>query len=40
MTYTVTLEWKANKLTNGTIYVGAGGAPTYSPTRLTAQSMG
>jgi len=39
MTYTVTLEWKANKATSGTIYVGAGG-PTYSPTRLTVQSLG
>jgi len=39
-TYTVTLEWKANKNTAGTIYAAAGGGPTYSPTRLTAQSMG
>ena len=38
-TYTITLEWKANKSTGGTIYAAAGGGP-YSPTRLTAQSMG
>jgi streptogramin lyase len=40
MTYTITLEWKANKVTGGTIYAAAGGGPIYSPTRLTAQSMG
>jgi hypothetical protein len=40
MAYTVTLYWKGNKATNGTIYVGAGGAPIYSPTRLTVQSLG
>jgi hypothetical protein len=36
-TYTITLEWKANKPTSGTIYAAAGGAGNYSPTRLTAQ---
>jgi hypothetical protein len=38
-TYTITLEWKANKATGGTIYAAAGGgpAPNYSPTRITAQ---
>jgi hypothetical protein len=37
VTYTITLEWKANKATSGTIYAAAGGAGNYSPTRLTAQ---
>lgn len=32
MTYTVTLEWKANKATSGAIYGAAGGGPVYSPT--------
>ncbi len=38
-TYTITLEWKANKATGGTIYAAAGGgpAPNSSPTRITAQ---
>jgi hypothetical protein len=39
VTYTVTLEWKANKATTGVIYAGAGGAGNYSPTRLTAQLL-
>ncbi len=39
MTYTMTLEWKANKATGGTIYASAGNGP-YSPTRLTVQPMG
>ena len=37
--YTITLEWKANKPTSGTIYAAAGGAGNYSPTRLTAQLL-
>ena len=37
VTYTITLEWKANKSTGGVIYAAAGGAGNYSPTRLTAQ---
>ena len=39
-TYTLTLEWKANKATSGTIFAAAGGGPVYSPTRLTAQLLG
>jgi hypothetical protein len=38
VTYTITLEWKANKSTNGVIYTGAGNGP-YSPTRITAQLL-
>ena len=38
-TYTITLEWKANKATSGTIYAAAGGGPIYSPTRITAQLL-
>jgi hypothetical protein len=40
-TYTITLEWKANRATSGTIYVaaGSGPAPNYSPTRITAQLL-
>ncbi len=34
-TYTVKLQWKANHATSGTIRIGAGLGPTYSPTRLT-----
>src|SRR3984893_8387490 len=37
-TYTVTLVWKANHLTNGTIYAGAGLGPLFSSTSLTAQT--
>jgi hypothetical protein len=36
VTYTITLEWKANKSTGGVIYAAAGNGP-YSPTRITAQ---
>ena len=38
-TYTITLEWKANHATTGTIYVAAGAGPAgnFSPTRITAQ---
>ena len=39
-TYTILLEWKANKATGGTIYAAAGGGPAFSPTRVTAQLMG
>jgi hypothetical protein len=39
-TYTITLEWKANKATTGAIYAGAGGAGNYSPSRITAQLLG
>jgi hypothetical protein len=41
VTYTVTLQWKANKASTGTIYAaaGAGPAPNYSPTRITAQVL-
>ena len=41
VTYTITLEWKANKATSGTIYAaaGSGPAPNYSPTRVTAQIL-
>jgi hypothetical protein len=41
-TYTITLEWKANKATTGTIWAAAGNgsAPNfYSPTRITAQVL-
>jgi len=38
-TYTITLEWKANKATSGTIYAAAGAGPAYSPTRITAQLL-
>ncbi len=38
-TYTITLEWKANKATSGTIYAAAGGGPVFSPTRITAQLL-
>jgi hypothetical protein len=37
VTYTITLEWKANKSTGGVIYAAAGSTGNYSPTRLTAQ---
>jgi hypothetical protein len=36
-TYTVTLVWKANRNTTGTIYAGAGIGPLFSPTRITAE---
>jgi len=36
--YTITLEWKANLATGGTIYAAAGSGP-YSPTRITAQLL-
>jgi hypothetical protein len=36
VSYTITLEWKANKSTGGVIYAAAGNGP-YSPTRVTAQ---
>jgi hypothetical protein len=41
ISYTITLEWKANRATNGTIYAaaGSGPAPNYSPTRITAQLL-
>jgi hypothetical protein len=39
VTYTITLEWKANIATSGVIYAAAGGAGNYSPTRITAQLM-
>jgi hypothetical protein len=40
VSYTITLEWKANIATTyGVIYAGAGGAGNYSPTRITAQLM-
>jgi len=35
-TYTVTLKWKTNHLTSGTIRAGAGLNPNFSPTTLTA----
>jgi hypothetical protein len=35
--YRFSLKWKTNRPAPGvTIYIGAGSAPTYSPTRLTA----
>ena len=37
--YTVTLEWKTNHATAGTIFAAAGAGPLFSPTRLTAQLM-
>jgi hypothetical protein len=39
-TYTVVLEWKANHATIGTIYAAAGAGPAFSPTRLTARTLG
>jgi len=39
LTYTVKLEWKANRLTSGEIFAAAGSGPAYSPTRLTAQLL-
>ena len=36
-TYTITLKWKANKSTTGTIYAAAGSTGNFSPTRVTAQ---
>jgi hypothetical protein len=33
--YTIRLQWKTNRVTNGTIRSGAGNGPEYSPTRLT-----
>jgi hypothetical protein len=42
VTYTITLEWKANKASSGTIFAAAGNgsAPNfYSPTRITAQVL-
>jgi hypothetical protein len=39
VTYTITLEWKANKSTGGVIYAAAGGAGNFSPTRITAQLL-
>ena len=38
-TYTVKLQWKANKATSGTIYAAAGGTGNYSPTRITVQAL-
>ncbi len=38
-TYTVTLKWKTNKSTTGTIRAGAGIDPNFSPTTLTAQVL-
>jgi hypothetical protein len=35
--YTVTLEWKANHATGGTIFTAAGAGMPFSPTRLTAE---
>jgi hypothetical protein len=35
--YTVTLVWKANHATSGTIYIGASGQVFYSQTDITAQ---
>jgi hypothetical protein len=39
-TYTVTLAWKANHYTAGTIYLGAGAGFPYSPTLLLAEPVG
>lgn len=36
-TYTIKLQWKANKADAGTIWAGAGLGPAFSPTRLTAE---
>ena len=36
-TYTIQLDWKANKATTGTIYAAAGSTGNFSPTRVTAQ---
>jgi hypothetical protein len=35
--YGARLVWKANKATTGTIFAAAGNAPSFSPTRLTAE---
>jgi large repetitive protein len=43
VTYHLKLQWKTNKVTDGTIVAGAGpwpsNLPVYSPTRLTVQLM-
>jgi hypothetical protein len=40
VTYTVKLQWKANRPENGgTIYAGAGAAAPYSPTGVTVQLL-
>ena len=40
VTYTVKLQWKANRPENGgTIYAGAGGGAPYSPTGVTVQLL-
>ena len=35
--YSAELVWKSNKATSGTIFAAAGNAPSFSPTRLTAE---
>jgi hypothetical protein len=37
VTYTVSLRWKANHQTSGTIFIGAGGASPFSPTSLVGE---
>ena len=37
--YTISLQWKANHATDGTIFAAAGTGPLYSPTRLTAEML-
>jgi hypothetical protein len=39
-TYTITLQWKANRSDPGTIWAGAGAGASFSPTRLTAFTPG
>jgi len=35
--YTALLAWRTNKPTTGTIHIGAGNSPTFSPTTLTVE---
>jgi hypothetical protein len=39
-TYTLKLQWKANRSDPGTIFAGAGAGAPFSPTRLTAYLPG
>ena len=39
-TYRFSLKWKTNRNAPGvTIFIGAGTGPSYSPTRLTAETV-
>ena len=40
ITYTLTLVWKTNQVSGATIFAGAGGAPVFSESEITAQLAG